>query len=632
VPPKRLRSRRLDAPNATAPGGEGLIAPAHPIAARRASWALLIVACLAMLLWHARATPLGEPFADDFLFLERVRLGGPYTWLDGGGSPLYWRPLGRQAYFQLFGALLLAQPLAMALLHAALLGAAAWLVYRALRATGLAGAPAAVAASFPLLVESARMLIGWPSHFQDVGALFFASLALHEAARGRLGTLLPAALASLLCKEVGALTLFLLPWWPGARVTLRWRWRASVALAAVVGAWAAVYAWVTARAGVTFAHEYGAQAEPATASPLVERVLWALTRTARSLVNLPERPGPLDLPVALALAGIAIGAGILYVRSRDARDRFAQTRALAAWGLAWFLLAAAPLAEVHPSWSAQRVVYAGAGAGVACAALLVPAHVALLVPLVVLRFATFALSPAGSRAVPAAPPEAGHEFDYRHFARLQWTARHTRDVLRAHVPHPSPHTVVGQYQFPLLARHTLAGDASLRSWYADSTLSWVTFEQYRTGPRDVAGFVAFQPGPARQFVWIDGPAMAALVLGSERVREAHWRDALAAFERAESQQKDTSAVLFLGAVAAKQAVCLSALGEPERAEARARRALEWWPDNPDSRYTLAERRLAERRYASAETLLIEQLRRYPNDTGAATLLERARAEALGRTP
>ncbi len=597
----------------------------------RAPWALLIAACVLALLWHARATPLGEPFADDFLFLERVRNGGPYTWLDGGGSTLYWRPLGRQAYFQLLGGLILAQPWLVALLHAALLGAAAWLVYRALRIAGMTGAPAAVAASFPLLVESARMLIGWPSHFQDVGALFFASLALHEAARGRLATLLPAALASLLCKEVGAITLFLLPWWPGAPVTRAWRGRATLALAGVVGAWAAVYAWVTARSGVTFAHEYGEQAVPATASPLAGRLLWALTRTARSLVNLPERPGALDLPVALTLAAIAIVAAILYARSRDARARFRPARALAGWGIAWFLAAAAPLAEVHPSWSAQRVVYAGAGAGIASAAVLAPAHVALLVPLVALRLATFALSPAGSSVVPAAPPEAGHEFDYRHFARLQWTARYTRDVVRAHLPRPAPGTVVGQYQFPLLTRHTLGGDASLRAWYADSTLSWVTFEQYRAAPREVAGFVAFQE-PAPQFVWIDAPAMAALVRGSDRLRQASWREALAAFERAESSQGDSRAVLFLGAAAAKQAVCLAALGEPARAEERARRALEWWPDNPDSRYTLAERRIAERRYASAETLLIEQLTRYPNDSGSAALLQRARAEAVGRAP
>ena len=123
--------------------------------------------------------------------------------------------------------------------------------------------------------------------------------------------------------------MFLLPWWPGARVTRAWRWRATAALAAVVGAWAAAYVWVTARAGVKFAHEYGAQGDPATAVPLAERIVWALMRTARSLVNLPERPGPLDLPVALTLAAIAIVAAILYMRSRDARGRFMKTRAFA---------------------------------------------------------------------------------------------------------------------------------------------------------------------------------------------------------------------------------------------------------------------------------------------------------------
>ena len=155
--------------------------------------------------------------------------------------------------------------------------------------------------------------------------------------------------------------------------------------------------------------------------------------------------------------------------------------------------AVAPLAEVHPSWSAQRVVYASAGAGVALTSLLAPAHGLLLVPLVALRLATFAWAPAGSDRVPATPPEAGGEFDFRHFARLQWTTRHTRDVLRERLPRPTPGAVVGQYHFPQLSRHALGGDASLRTWYADRTLAWVTFEQYRASPRDVAGFVAFQP-------------------------------------------------------------------------------------------------------------------------------------------
>lgn len=597
--------------------------------ASRAPWALLIVGCLAALLWHARGTPLGEPFADDFLFLERVRLGGPYTWLDGGGSPLYWRPLGRQAYYQLLGGWMLSWPLVVALLHAALLGASAWLFHRALRRSGMDPAPAAVAASFPLLVESARMLIGWPSHFQDVGALFFASLALHEASRGRLATLLPAALASLLCKEVGTLTLFLLPWWPGPGPTRAWRWRATAALAGMVAAWAALYAWVIARAGVTFAHQYGPQAEAATASPLPARVLWALSRSLRSIFSLPEQPGRLDLPVALGLGALLLAAAAVYFTQREARERLAGSRARILWGVAWFVAAAAPLAEVHPSWSAQRVVYASAGAGIALTALLAPANAALLVPLVALRLATFALSPGATSLIPAAPPEAGHEFDYRHFARLQWITRHTRDVLREKLPHPAAGTVVGQYQVPLMSRHTLGGDASLRSWYRDRTLSWVTFEQYRLAPRAVAGFVAFQPGEPHEFVWLEGEAMAAMVAGSEQVRAARWPEALARFEQAETLQRDTTARLFLGAVLAKQAVCHSALGEPERAEALATRALAWWPENPDSRYTLAERRLAARRYAEAETLLVEQLLRYPGDSGARTLLERVRNEALG---
>ena len=586
------------------------------------------MACLAALLWHARGTPLGEPFADDFLFLERVRLGGPYTWLDGGGSPLYWRPLGRQAYYQLLGGVMLVQPLLIALLHTALLGASAWLFRRALRRSGMATAPASVAAAFPLLVESARMLIGWPSHFQDVGALFFASLAAHEASHGRLRTLLPAALASLLCKEVGALTLFLLPWWPGSGQSRAWRWRATAALAATVAAWGAMYAWVIARAGVTFAHEYGPQSQAATASPLPERVAWALTHSARALFSMPEQPGPLDLPVALTLGALLLVALAVFATRPEARARFAGSRARVAWGLAWFLAAALPLAEVHPSWSAQRVVYASAGAGVALTALVAPASTLLLVPLVALRLATFAMSPGATRAVSAAPPESGHEFDFRHFARLQWITRHTRELLREHLPHPPAGTVVGQYQVPLLSRHTLGGDASLRTWYRDPTLSWVTFEQYRMSPRDVAGFVAFQPGARVEFVWLEGAAMAAMVEGSELIRAEHWPQALASFERAEALQRDSSAVFFLGAVAAKQAVCLSALGESERAESRAHVALKWWPDNPDSRYTLAERRLATRRYAEAETLLVEQLLRYPNDAGAAKLLERVRAEAL----
>ena len=63
---------------------------------------------------------------------------------------------------------------------------------------------AAVAAGFPLLMESARMLIAWPSNFQDLGAMLFMALALHQAAGARLAGAIAALVAALLCKELSA--------------------------------------------------------------------------------------------------------------------------------------------------------------------------------------------------------------------------------------------------------------------------------------------------------------------------------------------------------------------------------------------------------------------------------------------
>ena len=55
----------------------------------------LALAVLALpLVLHSLSTPLGEPFADDFAFLRRALFPGPRSWLDGGGSPISWRPLG----------------------------------------------------------------------------------------------------------------------------------------------------------------------------------------------------------------------------------------------------------------------------------------------------------------------------------------------------------------------------------------------------------------------------------------------------------------------------------------------------------------------------------------------------------
>src|ERR1041385_5897536 len=76
----------------------------------RDPWQWLPLFAAVPLLVHAAGAPLGEPFADDFFFLRRIVVPSPRPWLDGGGSPVFWRPLGRQAYFAALGPWMVADP------------------------------------------------------------------------------------------------------------------------------------------------------------------------------------------------------------------------------------------------------------------------------------------------------------------------------------------------------------------------------------------------------------------------------------------------------------------------------------------------------------------------------------------
>ena len=597
---------------------------------RERLWLVALALTAIPLVAHSLGTPLGEPFADDFHFLHRELLSGERTWWDGGGSPLYWRPLGRQAYFTVLGAAMLAWPWLVAVLHAGLLVAGAMLVHRALRRSW--PAPwAAAAASFPLLVESARMLLAWPSHFQDVGALFLASLTLHEAAFGRLGTMLAALLGSLLCKEVGALTALLLPWFPGAVHRDRaWRLRATLAVVALVGAWAAAYATVTARAGVGFAHEFGTEAA-AAGTPLAVRVPWALGNGLRAAFSLPGPAGPWDALVGWSVAGLLAWVAFALAFRPAARAALRKSAPLALWGAAWFAASCVPLVEVYPIWSAQRAVFASAGAGVMVVALLASAAPMALAPLVALRLFTFATGPAASSALPETVAGSEADFDMRHLSRLQSFARRTRDLLRERYPALPPGSVIGDHHLPFLTRHALAGDRALQVWYRDTTLRWLGFEEFRGATATpVAAFVEYQPIERHPLALVDGAAMRELLEASEHMRGSVWNEALAALGRAESAQRDRAALVFLGTLASKRAVCLSAIGRPGEAERSARRGLELWSGNPDSRYTLAELRFAEGAHARAETLLIEQLTLHPTDAGSIELLDRVRRDWLAR--
>src|SRR5262245_4510685 len=99
--------------------------------------------------------------------------------------------------------------------HVLLLALAAGLLYRTFR-SAFGGPAASAIASFPVLAESTRTLVCWPSHFVDLGAYLFLALALHERSRDRPWTAWPALLAALLCKELALVGAVLLPFLPGA--------------------------------------------------------------------------------------------------------------------------------------------------------------------------------------------------------------------------------------------------------------------------------------------------------------------------------------------------------------------------------------------------------------------------------
>ena len=178
------------------------------------------------LLLRSIGASLGEPVAEDFDFLHRTPFADTGSLLDGGGSTSFWRPLAHQVYYASFGRLVLAHPALVAALHFALLALAGVLLYRCFRPAP-PGWATAFAATFPLIAESTRSLITWPSHLVDPGLILFSALALHEASRGRMASALASLLAALLCKETAVVTAVMLPLMPhppatGARGRGRW--------------------------------------------------------------------------------------------------------------------------------------------------------------------------------------------------------------------------------------------------------------------------------------------------------------------------------------------------------------------------------------------------------------------------
>jgi len=581
---------------------------------------------LVPLVLHSLGAPLGEPVADDFDHLHYALFAPHPGWLDGGGSTSFWRPLAYQGYFSLLARAFLASRLTVVLLHLALLGVAVLLFYRTARRF-MPRSWAAVAAGFPLLAESSRALIAVPVHFVDVGLIVFSAAALHEAAAGRLLPSLAALAAAFGCKETAIATALMLPWLAPARPAAArapwWRARGAwlAGAAAVTVAWALLYLAVRARLGLELPRglESGLETLPAT---VVERARWAIAGTARGLFSLPFSRSARDLPATAALALLFGATAACFARSAAARARLAQVAPVVIAGTLWCAAATAPLVAVYPIWSPQRVVYGGIGAGVALAAALGAAHPALLAGLIAIRLALFALAPAPPARITNLPPESGAFVDFERLVRVQRLVAETRAALAARYP-ALPHGArVGFFSPPIMTTYAFGGSRALQTWYRDTTLRWVRYEEMHRHPeRDLAAVVAYQSDADPQVLLIDPGSFRHYLVAGRLVQQEAWQAALDELALADPAAGDARARSYLGRIAGRRGFCWLGLGRPIEAEREARRSLALWSDVSDARYTLASLMGLSGRIGEAGAQLDTLLRFHPDDTSARALRE-----------
>ena len=602
----------------------------HPPGARD-PWMWLSLLAVVPLVAHAWGAPLGEPVAEDFDFLYHQLFSPRHTLLDGGGSMSFWRPLAHQVYYQALGSWIVDHPAAVAALHTVALALATLLLYRALRRVW-PGPWAALAASFPLLSESTRAVISWPSQSTDLGVWLFTALAVHEAAARRLATTLLSLLAALLCKEVAVIAALLIPWMPGLgppdrRTRMRW----TAATLGLVAVWAAAYAWVRHHAGLSLPH--GLENElPKGAASVLTRLQWAWSNTTKALFSLPAVYEPRADVLGFAGVLLVLFAAGAFAFDRRARARLREALPWVLWGGFWFCSAAASLVVIYPFWVPARSIYGSLGFGVMWAAVLGAAGPLFLAGILVLRLAAFAMSPGPPRSISDLPPSTGAFMDFEHLSRLQRLMREARSALKTRYPRLPAGAEVGQAYMPRFAQYAFGGSRGLQVWYRDSSLRWVRMEDFLRDPkRGLSTIVEFEP-PPRQIALLSPEALRCQIRAKELLDRQAWRDALVELDRADSIAA-SGAARFRATEGATRAMALVGLGQNEAAEREALRAIALWPAHPAAHAVLGFLRYKQNRLKEAQAELVHALGANPNDPAARALLSRINqmvtAPALG---
>ena len=495
---------------------------------------------------------IGEPVADDFDFLYHVLLTGQWSWFDGCGANNYWRPLGRQAYYATFAPWMLHGPLVVALVQLGCLCLTAILLYRSFVPALGRGAAFAISTG-PWMMESSRLLVAWPACFQDVGALLFVSLALHEAVMSRRWSFLAAGLAALLCKEVAAIALIAIVACPAVRFNTenqRRLWLVSTAL--LVSAWVALYGWVTLRASLVLQ-------VAATSLSFTDwaRGIWLVPWWSfKAIWSMSPSGGPQDVLLVVGLIALTP-----WPRVRDVfRSEGLRLQAWWTWGFLWSIPLVLALIPFYPGWGPYRMAFAGFGLLTAAVVTLRALHHHAVPTFLALRLGLLLLAPKPVHEIASTPPFRGASIDIPRLSRLQRFVPKVRAAIQSRYPTLPPGATVVWEGFPTMVEYAFGSGRALCVWYRDTTLRWVPISRWMTNTSSPAAvIVEFQHLQNHEVALVEPDAMRAMLQANNDLNLGREAESLTWLARAESLQADTSATLFRRSIAGKRAYALASL-------------------------------------------------------------------------
>ena len=295
------------------------------------------------------------------------------------------------------------------------------------------------------------------------------------------------------------------------------------------------------------------------------------------------------------------------------------------WGTGWFLLATASLTPVFPAWQPNRSQYGSAGLGVASVAALGAVHPLCAGLLVAVRLGALGLAPGATNTVAAKAPDTGAFMDYARLTRLQRFMRDTRERLRHRFPTLPHGAIVVQENLPHSLEYAFGGDHALRVWYADTTLHWMRFDEFRAHLETPASvIVQGEPGHTPEVALVEPDAVRGLFAARPFLHEHRFAEVLAILDHADAIQRDSTAVQYWVTSGTWRAYAYVLGGRAVEGEALAERVLAEGRTDVLARQVLAEALAAQGRQAEALAHLDTLDAISPGDSTTRALRERFR--------